>query len=62
MAKLSPTEIKNRLQNIEAIYQDYIKKIENIRGQERNILADFIKKMEAKKIDAIRRSIQETQK
>ncbi len=56
--KLNPTEIQERLNNIEAIYQDYIKKIEVIRGQEKDILANFIKKMEAKKIAEIRHSIQ----
>jgi len=57
-SKLNPTEIQERLNNIEAIYQDYIKRIEVIRGQEKDILASFIKKMEAKKMDEIRRSIQ----
>jgi len=51
MSKLSPATIKSRLNNIETIYQDYIKKIEDIRGQERNILANFMKKMEEKKIN-----------
>lgn len=57
-AKLNPTEIKNRLENIDAIYQDYIKKIGNIRGKERNILSNFIKKIENRKLTEIRRSIQ----
>jgi len=62
MAKLSPAEIKNRLNNIETIYQNYIKKIEDIRGQERNILANFMKKMEERKLTEIRHSIQQDYK
>ncbi|OIO08086.1 hypothetical protein AUJ35_00955 [Candidatus Falkowbacteria bacterium CG1_02_41_21] len=58
MSKLSPATIKSRLNNIKTIYQDYIKKIEDIRGQERNILANFMKKMEEKKLTEIRHSIQ----
>ncbi|MEI7620022.1 MAG: hypothetical protein WCJ57_00445 [Candidatus Falkowbacteria bacterium] len=57
-AKLTPAEIKSRLENIDAIYQNYIKKIENIRNKERDILSNFIKKMENKKLTEIRRSIQ----
>jgi hypothetical protein len=62
MAKLSPAEIKHRLENIETIYQNYIKKIEDIRGQERNILANFMKKMEERKLTEIRHSIQQDYK
>lgn len=62
MSKLSPAEINRRLNNIETIYQNYIKKIEDIRGQERNILANFMKKMEERKLTEIRNSIQQDYK
>ncbi|MFA4942936.1 MAG: hypothetical protein WC564_04840 [Patescibacteria group bacterium] len=58
-AKLNPTEIKQRLKNINDLYEDYIQKIEKIRNQEKDILTKFIKKMEEQKITEIRKSIQQ---
>ena len=57
VSKLSTTDIKKRLNNIKVIYQDYLKKIRIIRKEEKEILADLMKKEEEKKIEEIRNSI-----
>lgn len=57
--KLSTTEIKTRLDNIKTIYQDYLRKIGIIRKKEKAILTDLMKEEEARKIEAIRNSIQQ---
>lgn len=61
-AKLKPAEIEKRLQNIDVIYQDYIRKIERIRNKEKDILSTFIKKINEQKIAEVRRSIQQEYK
>jgi len=59
MPRLTPAEIEARYNNINNIYQEYSQRIENIRGQERQILSDFIKQLELEKVADIRRSIQQ---
>ncbi len=61
-AKLKPAEIQKRLHNIDAIYQDYTKKIERIRSKERNALSAFIKKINEQKLTEVRQSIRQEYK
>ena len=46
-------------QKIEAIYADVLKKVEVFEEQQKNIVADYIKKLEQERIKAIEKSLSE---
>lgn len=62
MAKLTPEEIRNRIENIEAIRLDYTKKIRNVRDRERKILIDSITRTDKDKLAEVARSIRQNKK
>jgi len=57
MAKLSPKEIKNRLNNIKSIKTDYTRKIKAMGDREKTIVAGALKNNDRKKLAAIRQSL-----
>jgi hypothetical protein len=57
MAKLSPSEIKNRRNNIKNIRTDYIQKIKTIGGREKTIIANALKKSDQIKLAGIRQAL-----
>jgi|GEM_PF-5360552 len=57
MAKLSPTAIKNRLNNIKSIKTGYARKIKAIGEREKAIVADALSRHDQKKLAAIRKSL-----
>lgn len=50
-------QIKQKTKAIEKIYQDYIRRIDDLRRKHNQIIDDFIKKLEEAKIEEIRSKI-----
>lgn len=50
-------QIKEKTKKIEALYQDCIGKIEELKAKQNQIIGDFIKKLEEAKMDEIRSKI-----
>lgn len=48
---------KIKLKKIEAIYQDYIERYSKLEEERSNLFKNFVKKLEEKKIEALRKEI-----
>lgn len=54
---LTKEEIQKRADAIEAIYEAYLVELNNLKQEQSEIINKFMKKLEQKKIDAIRKTL-----
>jgi F0F1-type ATP synthase membrane subunit b/b' len=55
--KMSKKEIKKRAKTIEDIYQRYLNKLTELKKKQDEIINQFIKELEKKKIEEIRKTL-----
>ena len=53
----SDQQIKETSQKIEAIYNDTIAKVKTLEQEQKNVISDYIKKLEQEKIEQIKKSL-----
>ena len=54
--QLSKEELQKRVKEIDALYQEYLGKLNGLKVQQNKILKEFIQKLEQKKLVDIRKS------
>lgn len=54
---ISKREVRKRAKEIEAIYNEYLAKLAVLKKKQTEIVNQFIKKLEQKKIEEIRKSL-----
>ena len=57
----SQNENQEKIVEIEAIYNEYMNEIEKLRAQQDEIISEFVKKLEEKKIEKLRSLINKAQ-
>ncbi len=55
--KISKKEIQNRVKDIEIIYQKYVARLSELKKKQSEIINQFIKELEQKKIEEIKKSL-----
>ena len=56
--KLTKKGVRERVQTIEAIYQEYLAKLDGLRKKQFQIIDEFIKKIEERKIEEIKKELE----
>lgn len=54
---MAVSNIKQRIKEIDEIYQKYLIKLQELKRQQAKIMADFIKEVEARKIEEIKKRL-----